>query len=111
MYSPAVVLTQANPLAQSPSRELSVYKVKEHEGLRMSRREDEEKRLASYLCPEADSLGTTTGVLLSDAIENYVRQFKLIDPFDRKNLKAAGYELTVGHRHAIGGNFGELVDE
>ena len=102
-------MTPTNLLARNPSRELLVYKVKVHKGLRMSRREDEERRLASYLCPETDSLGTT-GVILSDEIEEYVRQFKLIDPFDPKNLKAAGYELTVGRRHAIGGDFGELMD-
>jgi len=50
-------------------------------------------------------------VLLSDEIEYYVKQFKLIDPFNPKNLKPAAYELTVGDEYSIGGKIKKLLDE
>lgn len=43
------------------------------------------------------------GVLLSNEIENYVRDFRLIFPFSKKNLKPASYKLTVGNEYALGG--------
>lgn len=76
----------------------------------MDRRESERKRLEELACPETDAL-VTPGVLLSDEIERLVKQFKLIDPFNPKNLKPAGYELTVGEEYAIGGKIGKLYDE
>ncbi|MGH9433594.1 MAG: dCTP deaminase domain-containing protein, partial [Terriglobia bacterium] len=70
----------------------------------MGRRDDEFNRLNSYFCPEDDSRpGKPCGVLLSDEIEHYVQQFRMIDPFDRKNLKPAAYELTVGDQYSLGG--------
>jgi len=48
---------------------------------------------------------------LSDEIEYYVKKYKLIDPFDPKNLKPAAYELTVGDEYAIGGKIKQLFDE
>ncbi|MDY6964405.1 MAG: hypothetical protein SVM80_00335 [Halobacteriota archaeon] len=48
------------------------------------------------------------GILLSDEIERYVKEFKLIYPFDKKNLKAASYQLTVGDKYALGGIMEEL---
>ena len=43
------------------------------------------------------------GVLLSDRIEAYVREYRLIDPFDRAKLKPAAYELSVGETFTING--------
>lgn len=76
----------------------------------MNRKERERKLLKQYQCPEHDSLGTV-GILLSDEIEYYFKQFKLIDPLDPKNLKPAAYELTVGDEYSIGGKTGKLSDE
>lgn len=47
--------------------------------------------------------GATGGVLLSDQIAYYVQEGKLIDPFEPKNLKAAGYELCIGDEFYLGG--------
>lgn len=76
----------------------------------MDKREYEKKVLQELPCPEDDAL-IKPGVLLSDEIKRFVDQFKLIDPFYPENLKAAGYELTVGDEYAIGGKIGKLCDE
>lgn len=76
----------------------------------MSKREREKELLKQYPCPKKDPL-KTVGVLLSDEIEYYVNQFKLIDPFYPNNLKPAGYELTVGNEYSIGGETQRLSDE
>jgi deoxycytidine triphosphate deaminase len=76
----------------------------------MDRKETERNILQELPCPEDDAL-IRPGVLLSDEIERLVAQFKLIDPFYTENLKAAGYELTVGDEYAIGGKIGTLEDE
>ncbi|KFD42568.1 hypothetical protein HY02_00295 [Peptococcaceae bacterium SCADC1_2_3] len=70
------------------------------------------KKYPEYLpcCPEEDPKGEP-GVLLSDEIERYVCEFKLIDPFNSENLKAASYQLTVGDEYAVGGEIGKLYDE
>lgn len=55
-------------------------------------------------CPKEDSEKEgEPGVLLSDQIERYVEEFKLIDPLNPGNLKPAGYELTIGNDYALGG--------
>ena len=46
--------------------------------------------------PETDPDPAVHGVLLSDYIEKYSRQYKLIDPFNEESLKAASYRLHVG---------------
>lgn len=76
----------------------------------MNKRERERELLEKYQCLEHDPLGTV-GVLLSNEIEEYVRHFKLINPFDPNNLKPAAYELTVGDEYSIGGKTGKLSDE
>jgi deoxycytidine triphosphate deaminase len=76
----------------------------------MDRKEIERKILEELPCPEDDAL-IRPGVLLSDEIERYVNKFKLLDPFYPENLKAAGYELTVGDEYAIGGKIAKLEDE
>jgi deoxycytidine triphosphate deaminase len=72
--------------------------------------ERERERLGRYHCPARDDReDPPSGVLLSDEIERCVSSFKLIDPFDKENnLKAAGYELTVGDEFVIGGNKKQL---
>src|SRR5712692_3027246 len=52
-------------------------------------------------CPERKEKDTKKiyGVLLSDDIKRCVTQFGLIDPFDEKNLTAAGYDFTIGSRY------------
>lgn len=76
---------------------------------------DEEKkkheleRLKHFSCPQSDQReNAPVGVLLSDEIQHYVRTVKLIDPFLEINLKAAGYELSVGDEYVIGGERREL---
>lgn len=43
------------------------------------------------------------GVLLSDQIEFYCKNFKLLDPYKQENIKAANYELRVGLNYAVAG--------
>lgn len=70
------------------------------------------KDLKEYPCHESDSLEPPVGaVLLSDEIERYVKEFRLIDPFIRANLKSAAYELTVGDEYAVEGKIHILSDE
>src|SRR5256885_8904806 len=42
------------------------------------------------------------GVLLSDEIEFYVKNYNLIEPFEPKNLKAASYNLRLGDQYSKG---------
>jgi len=68
------------------------------------KKQRELERLAHYLCPTVDARQhAPVGVLLSDEIEHYANSFRMIDPFDRANLKPAGYELTVGNEFVLGG--------
>ncbi len=79
-------------------------------------RQDEREREASRLRrlkqrqPKTDDF-PGTGVVLSDGIEFYCKQFDLIEPMYHDNLKPANYKLRVGDEYAIGGNIGRLVDE
>lgn len=45
--------------------------------------------------------GDVGGVLLSDQIEYYVSAVKLIDPFEKKHLRPASYDLTVGEDYFV----------
>lgn len=76
----------------------------------MKRKEQEEELIKKYPCLEDDPL-ETKGVLLGDEIEYYAKNFKMIDPFNCRNLRAAAYELTVGDEYAIGGKLRKLYDE
>jgi deoxycytidine triphosphate deaminase len=70
---------------------------------------EERERLDGYPCLESDPRGRPpAGVLLSDEIEYYAKAHKLIYPFERENLKPAGYELTVGDEFALGGEVRHL---
>ena len=48
------------------------------------------------------------GVLLSDEIEFYCENYKLLDPYKPDNIMAASYELRVGSKYAIGKNVYDL---
>jgi deoxycytidine triphosphate deaminase len=61
-------------------------------------------------CSETDFLNTH-GVLLSNEIKFYVNKFKLIDPFEEKNLDPAAYKLTIGTEYKIGGQKKKLYSE
>lgn len=51
------------------------------------------------------------GVVLSDGIEFYCRQFDLICPFEKSNVKPANYKLSVGDEYVIGGEIRVLADQ
>lgn len=51
-----------------------------------------------------------TGVVLSDGIRFYCKQFDLIAPFEEENLKPANYQLCGGDEYAVGGVPGTLID-
>lgn len=71
-------------------------------------REAEFSRIKKLPTIEDDPHRDEAGVLLSDEIEFYVQYGKLIDPFSKCNLKAAGCELTVGDEVMLGGKYLEL---
>jgi deoxycytidine triphosphate deaminase len=70
----------------------------------------ERERLDQLECPERDrSKAPPVGVLLSNEIERYVNEFKLIWPFSKDDqLKPAGYELSIGDEYVLGGEKREL---
>jgi deoxycytidine triphosphate deaminase/uncharacterized integral membrane protein len=73
------------------------------------KKERELERLGKLPCPVADDREKhPVGVLLSDEIEHYKDAFQMIYPFDKNNLKAAGYELTVGEEYVLGGETKKL---
>jgi deoxycytidine triphosphate deaminase len=54
------------------------------------------------------------GVLLSDEIEFYCKNYKLLDPYEPTNIKAANYELRVGLKYSVAGqshvlNLGDVL--
>ena len=48
-------------------------------------------------------------MLLSDEIEYYCKNYKLLDPYEPKNIKAANYELRVGFNYSVSGKTSELA--
>jgi deoxycytidine triphosphate deaminase len=64
--------------------------------------------LRSFRPSDVDPHPNVHGVLLSDEIIFYSEQHNLIRPFNRENLKPAGYELTVGNEYFLSGSFFEL---
>ena len=74
------------------------------------RRQAEIDRLEKLRDLERDERYYEKGVLLSDQIEFYVAECCMILPFDRCNLKPAGYELTVGDEAMLGGIHLQLDD-
>ena len=73
-------------------------------------RQAEIERLEKFDDLERDGRPDETGVLLSDQIEFYVGECRMICPFDPENLKPAGYELTVGDEAMLGGKYRLLED-
>src|SRR6266542_1137367 len=72
----------------------------------LSQKRVSERHKLADLPPSADDPHkNVNGVLLRDEIQFYVRHCHLIRPFDPKNLKPAGYELTVGNEYFISGEF------
>ena len=74
------------------------------------RRNEERARIDALPDIDVDPHSCESGVLLSDEIQFYVTHGKLIDPFVESNLKAAGYELTVGDEAILGGTYYALGD-
>src|SRR6266478_8273938 len=70
-----------------------------------AKREVEFQKLAALIASEDDSHPNVQGVLLSDEIQFYVNKHNLISPFDRRNLKPAAYELTLGDEYFLSGEF------
>ncbi len=67
------------------------------------KRDAELRHLNSLDRDYTDPFPTIHGVLLSDQIRELAQRHSLIDPFDDKNLKSAGYELTIGDEFYVGG--------
>jgi deoxycytidine triphosphate deaminase len=57
---------------------------------------------------EYDPHPDVQGVLLSDEIRFYAKHCRLLKPFDQRNLKPAGYELTIGDEYFLAGEFKTL---
>ena len=77
-----------------------------------TRKEKEERdRLRAFPALEKDDHPEKSGVLLSDEISFYVEKGRLIEPFDKENLKPASYELTVGDEAMLGGEYYSLGDK
>jgi dUTPase len=72
---------------------------------RRTKRQKEIDRLQALvdMRPDTDDGFRFGGVLLSDAIQQCVTAFKLLEPFHRDNLKPACYELTIGDQYAVSG--------
>jgi len=60
-----------------------------------------------WIDPHRDS----QGILAADEIRFYAESVNMIFPFDKKWLKPAGYELTLGPRYQIEGKDGFLTDQ
>jgi deoxycytidine triphosphate deaminase len=75
------------------------------------KRRVEARHLKSLLSSEVDPHPAVHGVLLSDEIIYYADNHNLISPFNRDNLKPAGYELTIGDEYYKSGNFLDLDSE
>ena len=74
------------------------------------KRAEELQRLESFVPADVDSEPDKHGVLLSDQIKHLVNECQLIDPYDPKNLKPAGYEITVGDEYYLGGEYYSFDD-
>ncbi len=74
------------------------------------KRDAERQRLAALIPSEDDPHSAERGVLLSDEIIFYAENHDLITPFNRSNLKPAGYELTVGDEYFLSGEFHRITE-
>jgi deoxycytidine triphosphate deaminase len=73
-------------------------------------REAERQRLSSLPVFPLERPAEENGVLLSNRIKQYSELYKLIDPFDEKLLRPAGYDLTVGRNYSRCGERNALND-
>jgi deoxycytidine triphosphate deaminase len=76
-----------------------------------SPREKERQRLLDLIGirPDKDD-SLSPGILLSDVIEYYAIKYKLIEPFQKENLKPASYKLTIGNEYSVGGHTHQVSD-
>jgi len=75
-----------------------------------AKREEQLERIKKYPPLEDDPKPGQHGILLSDQITYFATHHRLIEPFDKINLKPAGYELTVGDEYFMSGEFIDLED-
>jgi deoxycytidine triphosphate deaminase len=75
------------------------------------RRYQEAEELKRIPPSEDDPHPEIHGVLLSNEIIFYATKHNLITPFDRRNLKPAAYELSVGDEYFLSGKFSRLGGE
>ena len=73
-------------------------------------REAERERLFKLPDFPSERSADEIGVLLSDRIKHYCLEYKLIDPFEPKFLRPAGYDLRVGRNYSICGERRALDD-
>lgn len=73
-------------------------------------REKDRLRALAELRPAVDDY-PGHGVVLAEGIQSYCVNFKLISPFEKRNLKPANYKLRVGDQYAINGKILPLSDE
>lgn len=60
---------------------------------------------------ETDPRASIRGILLSEQIAYYAENHQLIQPFNKENLKPAGYELTIGDEYFLGGEYNSFDGE
>lgn len=68
-------------------------------------------RLSCLPDPRPPKGGEAPGVLLSDRIEYYCRDYELVSPFEADLLRPAGYDLRVGRNYSIRGERKLLDDD
>ncbi len=72
----------------------------------ISKKHDKIREIITRLPPsEVDPHSAVHGVLLSDEIIYYATAHQMIVPFNREQLKPAGYELAVGDEYFLSGEF------
>ncbi|MCA1365452.1 hypothetical protein I6F14_35010 [Bradyrhizobium sp. IC3069] len=75
-----------------------------------TKRAEQKARIDKYPPLEDDPKPGEHGILLSDQITYFATHHHMIEPFDARNLKPAGYELTVGDEYFMSGEFLDLTD-
>jgi len=75
-----------------------------------TKRTEQLERVEKYPPLEDDPKPGEHGILLSDQITYFATHHHMIEPFNERNLKPAGYELTVGDEYFMSGEFLELTD-
>lgn len=89
--------------------------MEENENLKpKSPRETEKERLDRFpdvpVFHRPDLVTGATGVLLADQIEYYCKNYQLLFPYAKANIKAANYELRIGYKYTTGGRKYELKE-